>query len=70
MGEKKSPEQERESLKQKEAKENSAGNLNDAFQRGSSGSLFDLVGSMSWKVTGLIILFLIIGFIVAAFLLN
>lgn len=63
---KETPEKTRERLRQQELKSNPMGNMNDAFNRGNSGSLVDLVGSIGWKVTGILILVLIIGFIIAS----
>ena len=47
-------------------KRNPTGSMNDAFNRASSGSLADLVGSLSWKGTGLLIFVLIIGVIIVS----
>ncbi|UOE95834.1 MULTISPECIES: DUF6366 family protein [Bacillaceae] len=55
-----SPENTRERLRQEELKRNSLGKANDAFHRGSSGSLVDLVGSLGWKGTGILIVVIII----------
>ena len=63
---KETPEQKRERLRQEELKRNPRGNLNDAFNRASSASLVDLVNSLGWKGTGMIILVLIMGVIIAA----
>lgn len=64
---KEAPETRRERLRQEELKRNPTGNLNDAFNRANSGSLVDLVGSLGWKGTGILILLIIIGFIIASF---
>jgi hypothetical protein len=64
------PERQREKLRQEELKRNPTGNMNDAFNRASSGSLVDLVGSLGWKGTGLLILGIIIAFIIASFFFN
>ncbi|CAM3924560.1 hypothetical protein GCM10009865_55070 [Aeromicrobium ponti] len=64
---KETPERRRERLRQEELKKNPTGNMNDAFNRANSGSLVDLVGSLGWKGTGILILVIIIGFIVASF---
>ncbi|WP_394140022.1 DUF6366 family protein [Cytobacillus oceanisediminis] len=64
---KETPERRRERLRQEELKRNPAGNMNDAFNKANSGSLVDLVGSLGWKGTGILILVIIIGFIVASF---
>jgi hypothetical protein len=63
---KETPEQKRERLRQEELKRNPTGSMNDAFNRANSGSLADLVGSLGWKGTGLLILVLIIGVIIAS----
>jgi hypothetical protein len=67
---KETPERKRERLKQQEIKGNPTGNLNDAFNRANNGSLVDLVGSLGWKGTGILILILIIGVIIASILLK
>ncbi|MBT2695171.1 DUF6366 family protein [Bacillus sp. ISL-55] len=64
---KETPGQKRERLRQQELKNNPTGNMNDAFNRANSGGLVDLVGSLGWKGTGILILVIIIGFIVASF---
>ncbi|MCM3763691.1 DUF6366 family protein [Neobacillus niacini] len=61
------PEQKRERVRQEELKRNPTGSMNDAFNRASSGGLADLVGSLGWKGTGILILVIIIGFIAASF---
>ncbi|MGY3717384.1 DUF6366 family protein [Sutcliffiella cohnii] len=66
---KESAEQKRERVRQEELKKNPTGNLNDSFNKASGGGLVDLVGSLGWKGTGiLIIIFIIIGFIISLFL--
>jgi Family of unknown function (DUF6366) len=62
---KETPERERERLRQEELKRNPTGNMNDAFNRAETGSLADLVGSLGWKSTGILLLVIIIGFIAA-----
>ncbi|WLD94555.1 DUF6366 family protein [Alkalihalobacillus sp. AL-G] len=64
------PERKRERLRDEELKRNPTGNMNDSINRGSSGSLVDLVGSLGWKGTGILILGLIIAFIAVSFFLN
>ncbi|MGE8081915.1 DUF6366 family protein [Peribacillus loiseleuriae] len=59
-------EEKRERLRQEELKINPTGNMNDAFNRANSGSLVDLVGSLGWKGTGILILVIIIGVIIAS----
>jgi hypothetical protein len=61
---KETPEQKRERLRQQELKGNPTGNLNDAFNRANNGNLVDLVNSLGWKGTGLLILVLILGVII------
>jgi hypothetical protein len=63
---KETPEQKRERLRQKELKRNPTGSMNDAFNRASSGSLADLVGSLGKKGTGILTLVIIIGIIFAS----
>ncbi|MBT2738966.1 DUF6366 family protein [Bacillus sp. ISL-7] len=67
---KETPERKRERLRQQELKGNPTGNLNDAFNRANIGSLVDLVGSLGWKGTGILILVLIIGVIIASIFLK
>ena len=64
MNDKETPERKRERLRQQELKNNPTGNLNDSFNRASNGSLVDLVGSLGWKGTGILILVIILGFII------
>lgn len=66
MENKETPEQKRERLRQEELKRNPTGSMNDAFNRTNSGGLADLVGSLGWKGTGILILVLIIGVIIAS----
>jgi len=54
----------RERLRQQELKGNPTGNLNAAFNRANNGSLVDLVNSLGWKGTGILILVLILGIII------
>lgn len=61
---KKTPEERREKLRQEELKGNPGGNLKDSLDRGDNGSLVDLVGGLSWKGTGILILLIIIGMLV------
>ncbi|QHS23172.1 hypothetical protein GWK91_09525 [Virgibacillus sp. MSP4-1] len=60
------PEHRRERLRQEEGRGNPAGNMNDAANRASNGSLVDLVGSLGWKGTGILILFMVLGVIIYA----
>ncbi|MGZ4159497.1 MAG: DUF6366 family protein [Neobacillus sp.] len=64
MSDKETPEQLRERLRQAELKKKPTGNLNNAFNRANNGSLVDLVGSLGWKGTGILILVIILGFII------
>ncbi|MFV8830559.1 DUF6366 family protein [Alkalihalobacterium sp. APHAB7] len=64
---KKTPERRRERLIQEELKRNPTGNMNDDFNRANSGGLADVVGSLGWKGTGILILVIIIGFTIATF---
>ncbi|MDM5308380.1 DUF6366 family protein [Peribacillus frigoritolerans] len=65
---KETPERKRERLRQEELKRNPTGSLNDAFNKANSGGLADLVGSLGWKGTGILILVIIIGFIFVSLL--
>lgn len=62
---KEAPERKRERLRQ-ELKRNPTGIMSNVFNRANSGSLVDLVDNLGWKVTGILILLLIIGVIVAS----
>ena len=64
MSDKETPERKRERLRQQGLKNNPTGNLNDSFNRANNGSLVDLVGSLGWKGTGILILVIILGFII------
>ncbi|ALC90703.1 phage capsid protein [Bacillus sp. FJAT-18017] len=64
---KETPKQIRMRVRQEELKRNPMGNVNDGFNRVNSGSLVDLVGSLGLKATGMLILVIIIGFILASF---
>ncbi|MFE4429969.1 DUF6366 family protein [Peribacillus butanolivorans] len=64
MSDKETPEQQRERLRQQELKKNTTGNINDSFNRANNGNLVDLVGSLGWKGTGILILVIILGFII------
>ena len=68
MNPKKSPERNREKLRQEELKRNPAGNINDSFNRANNGGLVDLVGSLGWKGTLILIVAIIVGFIIASLL--
>ncbi|KMJ59873.1 phage capsid protein [Bacillus sp. LL01] len=68
MGEKESAERKRERLRQKEWKKNPGGAFNDGLTRGMVGSFVDLVGAVSWRVTGVFIIILFVVLIVVAIL--
>lgn len=68
--EKETPERRREGLRQEEIRRNPTGGMNDAFNRANSGGLTDLVGSLGWKGTGILILVIAIGVIIASFFFN
>lgn len=71
MGEdKQTPERRREKLRQEELKRNPSGNMSDSFNRVNSGGLVDLVNSLGWKGTGILILVIIIGFVITSFIFN
>ncbi|MFI8687204.1 DUF6366 family protein [Rossellomorea sp. NPDC077527] len=55
---KENPENQREKLRQEEFKKNPLGEMNNLSNLG------DLVGNLSWKSTGLLILLIIIGCII------
>lgn len=63
---KETPEERSERIRQKEMKSSSTANLNDSINRGSNGSLVDLVSGFGWKGTGILFLVLCIGFIIYA----
>ncbi|WP_377890187.1 DUF6366 family protein [Alkalihalobacillus sp. R86527] len=63
-----SPERQREKRRLEELKRNSSGNLNNSFNRANSGGLVDLVGSLGWKGTFLLILAIIIGYVIVSLL--
>jgi len=65
---KETAERKRERLRQQEIKGNPAGNLRDSFNRAETSGLVDLVGSLGWKGTGILILVIIIAVIVVSLL--
>ncbi|MBP2240366.1 hypothetical protein J2Z40_000921 [Cytobacillus eiseniae] len=67
MSDKETPEQQRERIRQQELKNNPTGNLNDSFNRANNGSLVDLIGSLGWKGTGILILVIVVGVIIYYF---
>lgn len=56
----------RERLRQEELKKNPGGAFNDGLTRSTVGNLVDLVGGVSWKVTGIFIIILIAIIIIIA----
>lgn len=70
QGNQETPKRKRERLRQEELKRNLTGTLNDAFNRAQSGGLVDLVGSLGWKGTGILILVLIVGVIIVSIFLK
>lgn len=56
------PEEKRERLRQEELKKNPIGTLKDGFN--GNGNLADLVGSLGWKGTGILIVVLIVGYFI------
>lgn len=64
MRDKETPEHLRERLRQQEITNNPTGNLNDSLNRANNGNLVDLVGSLGWKGTGILILVIVLGFII------
>lgn len=64
MVRKETPEEQRERLRQKELKKNPLGSIGESKDR----NLADLVGGQGWKGTGLLIVFLIVGYIIYALL--
>ncbi|MBT2667235.1 hypothetical protein J7J00_17250 [Bacillus sp. ISL-4] len=56
---KETPERRREKLRQEELKRNPSSSVH-------GGGLADLVGSLGWKGTGILILVIIIGFIIVS----
>ncbi|QOY34665.1 DUF6366 family protein [Anaerobacillus isosaccharinicus] len=67
---KEKPEDKRERLRQEEIKRNLASNIGDGFNRAQSGSLVDLVGSLGWKGTGILIIVIIVGYIIVSLFFN
>lgn len=59
----KTPEERRERLRQEELKRTPTGNLNDSFNKADTGGFVDLVGSLGWKGTGVLLLVLIVGYV-------
>ncbi|WP_307786901.1 DUF6366 family protein [Pseudogracilibacillus auburnensis] len=57
ISDKETPEHQRERVRLEELRKNPTGNVNDAFNRTMGGGLVDLVGSLGWKGTGILILF-------------
>ncbi|MEC2072240.1 DUF6366 family protein [Alkalihalophilus marmarensis] len=65
---KESPERRRERLRQGELKRNRTSSMSDGFNRAISGSMVDLVNSLGWKGTGILIIVIIILFMIGSFL--
>ncbi|WP_339273314.1 DUF6366 family protein [Paenibacillus sp. FSL W8-0187] len=61
------PERTRERLRQEELKNNPFGHMKDGIDRAQYGSLVDLVGSLGWKGTLVLIIVIIVGLIVAQY---
>lgn len=64
------PENEREQLRQKELESNPAGNLRDAIDRAQIGTSPNGAGGSGWKSTGIPLIVLITGFFVVAIFLT
>lgn len=60
MTEKKSPEENRERLRQQEVKNNPTGTLKDSIDKAEIGSSVDFTGSSNWKETGITILLILV----------
>ncbi|WP_349408778.1 DUF6366 family protein [Pseudalkalibacillus sp. SCS-8] len=69
-GNRERPEDLRERLRQEEIKRNSASKIGDGFDRSQGGSLIDLVGSLGWKGTVLLLVLIISGYILFSVLFN
>ncbi|ERN51404.1 DUF6366 family protein [Alkalihalophilus marmarensis] len=67
---KESPERRRERLRQEELKRNRTNSMSDGFNRASSGSMVDLVNSLGWKGTGILIIVIILLFITGSFVFS
>lgn len=57
------PEGKRERLREEELKKNSTGALKDGLNRTENGDLADLIGGLSWKGTGILIVVLIVAYV-------
>ncbi|KGR84541.1 DUF6366 family protein [Lysinibacillus odysseyi] len=64
MERKEQPAEERERLRQKELKSNTAGSLQEGFNRAANGSLTDLAGDLGWKGIGVLITVFLIGYFI------
>lgn len=61
----KTPQEEREKLRQGEQKQNPTGNLRDGFDRGAgNGNVTDIAGDMGWKGMALLIIVLIVAYVI------
>ncbi|WP_347553009.1 DUF6366 family protein (plasmid) [Pseudalkalibacillus hwajinpoensis] len=58
------PKRERERLRQKELKNNPTGNMRDGMNRSEGTNLVDLVGSLGWKGTIILIVILVVAYII------
>lgn len=61
------PERTRERLRHEELKNNPFGHMKDGIDRAQSGSLVDLVSSLGWKGTLVLIIVIIVGLIIAQY---
>ncbi|MCH4825372.1 DUF6366 family protein [Planococcus halocryophilus] len=65
MDKQKTPQEEREKLRQGEQKQNPTGNLRDGFDRGAgNGNVTDIAGDMGWKGMALLIIVLIVAHVI------
>lgn len=67
MRSKESPKEKRESMRQNELKNNPTGSLNDGLNRAETGNSVDMVASMNWKGTEILILVLVLGYIIYSY---
>jgi len=68
--EKETPEERRERMRLEEIRRNPGGNLHDASNRNETGGLAYLVGGLGWKVTGILLLVLIVGYVLFSLFLR
>lgn len=62
-----SPEKQRENIRQKELKNNPLGSLAEGVNKGRTGNHNDLTGSLDWRVTGSLLVVILVG--IASYLL-